>query len=111
MIKSEIVFVIVIAHVHIFGFGSLITKITKHGRWSRKEMIEEMISPLLGFIDRQIENFLWSMSHEEKEHVRQCLLRNKLDIKYADRKQYSCSVESITVCKGIIIFVDICVFQ
>lgn len=43
-----------------------------------------------------------------KEHLINCLMRNELDIEYADRKPYSCSTESIKVCKGIMIFVDIC---
>lgn len=51
MIKSEIVFVIVIVYVYVFGFGFFIIKKIKYGRWSRKEMIEEMISFLFGFID------------------------------------------------------------
>lgn len=51
---------------------------------------------------------LWLMSCEEKEHLINCLMRNELDIEHADRKPYSCSTESIKVCKGIMIFVDIC---
>lgn len=96
-----------IALFGVFSIDSLITKIMKHGRWRRKELIKKMINPLFGFNDRHKEKFLWVKSRDEKKHVLQCLLRNKFGIKHTDRKPYSCSIESITVGKGLIIFVDI----
>lgn len=72
-------------------------------------MIKEIISPLFCFNYRQKE--LWLMSCEEKEHLINCLMGNELDIEHADRKPYSCSTESIKVCKGIMIFVDICMYM
>lgn len=45
---------------------------------------------------------------EEKEYLINCLMRNEFDIEYFDRKLYFCLIESIKVCKGIMIFVDIC---
>lgn len=43
-----------------------------------------------------------------KGTLNQLFNENELDIEHSDRKPYSCSTESIKVCKGIMIFVDIC---